>query len=67
MEMYHCTVPVCSSESAHGVGCVGEAGVDPMVGLLVPRDPMARHLLLLPPLKAGCFGVQIPLCVYRNR
>ena len=43
-----------SSEVAHGVGGVDKAGVEP------------GHLLPLPPLQAGCFGVQVPLYVHRK-
>ena len=57
-------VPVCCSEVAHGVRCVGQAGVAPRVLLGVTGAP--GHLLLLPSLKAGCFRVQVPLCGFRE-
>lgn len=58
-------VPVCYSEVAHRVGCVSQAWMDPCVGLLgITGAP--GHLFLLPSLKAGCFGVQIPLCGFRE-
>ena len=58
-------VPVCFSEVAHGVGSVSQAWMDPCVALLAITRA-ARHLFLLPSLKAGCFGVQIPLCRFRE-
>lgn len=58
-------VPVCYSEVAHWVRCVSQAWMDPCVGLLgITRA--TRHFFLLPSLKAGCFGVQIPLCGFRE-
>lgn len=58
-------VPVCSSEVTHGVGCVGQTRMNSCVGLLGIAGA-SRHLLLLPSLQAGCFGVQIPLCGFRD-
>lgn len=58
-------VPACSSEVTHGVRRVSQARVNSCVGLLgIARA--SRHLLLLPPLQAGCFGVQIPLCGFKD-
>lgn len=54
-------VPVCCSEVAHGVRCVSQARMDASVGFLGVTRP-GRDLLLLPPLKAGCFRVQITFC-----
>lgn len=54
-------VPVCSSEVTHGVRCVSQTRMNSCVGLLGVAGA-GGHLLLLPPLQAGCFGVQIPLC-----
>lgn len=53
-------VPVCSSEVTHGVRCVSQT-MNSCVGLLGVAGA-GGHLLLLPPLQAGGFGVQIPLC-----
>lgn len=51
---------------AHGVGCVSQAWMDPRVALLgITGAP--RHFFLLPSLKAGCFGVQIPLCESKEK
>lgn len=49
-------VPVSCSEVAHGVGCVGQARMDSRVTLRGVTGA-AGHFLLLPSLKAGCFGV----------
>lgn len=58
-------VPVCSSEVTHGVRRVSQTRMDSCVGLLgIARA--SRHLLLLPSLQAGCFGVQIALCGFKD-
>lgn len=58
-------VPVCSSEVTHGVRGVSQTRMNARVGLL-GISGARRHLLLLPSLQAGCFGVQVPLCGFNE-
>lgn len=58
-------VPLCCSEVTHGVRCVSQTRMNSCVGLLGIAGA-SRHLLLLPSLQAGCFGVQIPLCGFKD-